>query len=142
MSYQTKKNFYINSILENISNSDYNTEQKFWITFEMKNLEDYHDLHVQSNTLILTVFFLFFFFCIKTCNLDPTSFYSVPQISLVGTLNMTKHQLELRIIGRHRYVADCRKKKWKRHFVINYLHMQELIKDISRITIKKLFHRI
>ena len=62
MSYQTKKNFYINSILENISNSDYNTEQKFWITFEMKNLEDDHDLHVQSNTLILTVFFFFFFF--------------------------------------------------------------------------------
>ena len=59
MSYQTKKNFYINSILENISNSDYNTEQKFWITFEMKNLEDDHDLHVQSNTLILTVFFFF-----------------------------------------------------------------------------------
>ena len=65
MSYQTKKNFYINSILENISNSDYNTEQKFWITFEMKNLEDYHDLHVQSNTLILTVFFLFYFFLSK-----------------------------------------------------------------------------
>lgn len=60
MSYQTKKNFYINSILENISNSDYNKEQKFWITFEMKNLEDCHDLYVQSNTLILTVFFLFF----------------------------------------------------------------------------------
>ena len=65
MSYQTKKNFYINSILENISNSDYNTEQKFWITFEMKNLEDDHDLHVQSNTLILTVFFFFFFFLSK-----------------------------------------------------------------------------
>lgn len=141
MSYQTKKNVYINSILENISNSDYNKEQKFWITFEMKNLEDYHDLYVQSNTLILTVFFIFFF-CLKTCNLDPISFYSVPQISLVGTLSMTKYQLELRIIGRHRYVADCRRKEWKRHFVINYLHMQELIKDISRITIKKLFHRI
>lgn len=57
-----KEKLHINSILENISNSDYNTEQKFWITFEMKNLEDYHDLHVQSNTLILTVFFLFFIF--------------------------------------------------------------------------------
>ena len=57
-----KEKLHINSILENISNSDYNTEQKFWITFEMKNLEDYHDLHVQSNTLILTVFFLFLFF--------------------------------------------------------------------------------
>ena len=50
--YKTKKYFYSTSSLENISNSDCKNPEKTWIIFEMKNLEDYHDLYLQTDTYV------------------------------------------------------------------------------------------
>ena len=49
-----KEAFYSNLNLENISNEDYAHAQKVWEVFEMKNRGKYHDLYVQSDTLLLT----------------------------------------------------------------------------------------
>ena len=48
-----KKDFYSNLTLENISDGNYTRAQKIWDVFDIKNLVKYHDLHVQSDTLLL-----------------------------------------------------------------------------------------
>ena len=39
--------------LEDITDKDYEHAQKVWEVFEIKNLGEYHDLYVQSDTLLL-----------------------------------------------------------------------------------------
>ena len=48
-----KKDFYSNLNLENISDGYYTHAQKIWDVFDIKNLGEYHDLCVQSDTLLL-----------------------------------------------------------------------------------------
>ena len=56
---------------EGISNIDYVHSQKVWEVFEMKNLGEYHDLHVQIHTLLLANFRTK---CIEIYELDPALF--------------------------------------------------------------------
>ena len=48
-----KEAFHSNLNLEDISNEDYAHAQKLWEIFEIKNLGEYHNLYVQTNTLLL-----------------------------------------------------------------------------------------
>ena len=48
-----KEAFYSNLNLEDISDEDYAHAQKVWDVFEIKSLGEYHDLYVQSDTLLL-----------------------------------------------------------------------------------------
>ena len=48
------KKFYSNLNLDDISDEDYAHAQKVWDVFEIKNLGEYHDLYVQSDTLLLS----------------------------------------------------------------------------------------
>ena len=48
-----KEAFYSNFNLEDISDQDYAHAQKVWDVFEIKNVGEYHDLYVQSDTLLL-----------------------------------------------------------------------------------------
>ena len=48
-----KKDLYSNLNLEDISNEDYAHAQKLWDVFKIKNLGEYHDLYVQTYTLLL-----------------------------------------------------------------------------------------
>ena len=48
-----KEAFYSNLNLEDISDEDYTHAQKLWDVFELNNLGYYHDLYVQSSTLLL-----------------------------------------------------------------------------------------
>ena len=52
-----KRDFYSNLNLENINNEDYIHTQKVWDVFEIKYLGEYHDLYVQSDTLLLADIF-------------------------------------------------------------------------------------
>ena len=48
-----KKSFYRELNLEDISNKDYLHAQKVWDVFQIRNLGEYHDLYVQTDTLLL-----------------------------------------------------------------------------------------
>ena len=63
--------------MEEISVIDYRHDEKVLNKFNIKNLGEYHDLYVQSNTLLLAdVFEDFRDKCIKVYELDPAYFLS------------------------------------------------------------------
>ena len=51
-----KKSFYSELDLEVISDKDYLHAQKVWDVLEIRNLGEYHDLYVQTDTLFLQMF--------------------------------------------------------------------------------------
>ena len=70
-----KESFYSELNLEDISDKDYLHVQKVWDVFEIKNLGEYHDLYVQSDTLLLAdVFEKFRNTCIEIYELNPAHF--------------------------------------------------------------------
>ena len=69
--------------MENISETDYRHANNVFKTFKLNNLGDYHDLYVQSDTLLLAdAFENFIKACIKTYELDPAHFISLPGVEL------------------------------------------------------------
>ena len=70
-----KKAFYSELNLEDITDKDYAHAQKVFEEFKLKNLGDYHDLYVQSDTLLLAdVFENVRNKCIEIYELDPAHF--------------------------------------------------------------------
>ena len=71
-----KKAFYSKLNLEDITDEDYIHPQKVFKEFKLKNLVEYHDLFVQSDTLLVSdVFENFKNKCIKIYELDLLIFY-------------------------------------------------------------------
>ena len=52
-SLPNKEAFYSSLNMENITEIDYRHENKVFKKFQLKPLGDYHDLYVQSDTLLL-----------------------------------------------------------------------------------------
>ena len=72
-----KEAFYSNLNLEDISDEDYAHAQKVWDVFEINNLGEYHDLYVQSDTLLLAdVYENFRNMCLDKYKLDSVYFVS------------------------------------------------------------------
>ena len=68
--------------LEDITDENYVHAQEVLKEFKLKNLEDYHDLYVQSDTLLLAeVFENFRKKCIKIYELDLARFLSAPALA-------------------------------------------------------------
>ena len=91
-----KEAFYSNLNMEDITDVDYRHGKKVFKKFKLKDLGDYHDLYVQSNTLLLAdVFKNFRNTCIKVYELDPTRFLSTPGLAWQACLEKTNIKLEL-----------------------------------------------
>ena len=91
-----KKDFYSELNKENITDEDYAHAQKVWKVFEIKNLGEYHDLYVQSDTLLLAdVFENFRDKCIEIYELDLAHFLSAPGLAWQACLKKTGVKLEL-----------------------------------------------
>ena len=74
-----KKVFYSELYLEDITDEDHIHAQNVFQEFKIKNLVEYHDLYVQSDTLLLAdVFENFRNKCIEIYELDPNYFLSAP----------------------------------------------------------------
>ena len=79
-----------------INDEDYEHAQKVWETFEMKNLEDYHNSYNQVDVLLLAdVFENFRNICIKNYKLDPAHYYTAPGLAWDAALKVTEVKLEL-----------------------------------------------
>ena len=70
--------------------------KKYGDVFEKRNLGEYHDLSVQTDTLLLAdVFEKFRHTWIEICGLDPSYFLSAPGLAWPACLNKTNVNLEL-----------------------------------------------
>ena len=82
--------------MENITDTDYTHAKTVFKDFEIKNLGEYHDLYVQSNTLLLAdVFENFRNMCLEIYELDPAKFLSAPGLAWQAALKKTKVKLDL-----------------------------------------------
>ena len=81
--------------MEDISDQDH-AHTRVCKDSEIKNLGEYHDLYVQSDTLLLAdVFENFRNMCLVIYELDPAKFFSAPGLALQAALKKTKVKLDL-----------------------------------------------
>ena len=77
-----KESFYSNLNMENIDDIDYRHGNNECKTFKLKHLGEYHNLYVQSDTLLFAdVFENFRNKCLKVYELDPVHFLSLPGLA-------------------------------------------------------------
>ena len=96
MSLPSKESFYSNLNMENIDDIDYRHGNNVFKRFKLKNLGEYHDLYVQSDTLLLAdVFENFRNKCLEVYELDPAHFLSLPGLAWQACFKKTNVKLEL-----------------------------------------------
>ena len=82
--------------MENITDIDYRHEMGVFKEFKINNLGDYHDLYFQSDTLLLAdIFENFRNVSLKTYELDPAYFVSLPGFAWHACLKIMRVKLEL-----------------------------------------------
>ena len=90
------KKLYSELNLENITHEDCIHAQKLFEELKIKNLREYHDIYVQSDTLLLAdVFDNFRKKCIEIYELDPAHFLSAPGLAWQAYLKKRGVKLEL-----------------------------------------------
>ena len=95
--------------MEDITDADYAHTKRVFKDFETKNLEEYHDLCVESDTLLLAdVVEKFRNMCLEIYELDPAKFLSVARISMAS--NFKKDWSNIRSFNWYRYVINGRKR--------------------------------
>ena len=94
-SLPSKESFYSNLNMEDIDDIDYRRGNNVFNKFKLNHLGDYHDLYVQSDTLLADVFENFRDMCLKEYELDPAHFLSLPGLAWQACLKKTNVELEL-----------------------------------------------
>ena len=91
-----KQEFYSNSNIEEITDTDYMYVNIACKDYEIKNLGEYRDLYIKSDTLLLAeVFENFRKMCLKVYHLDPVKFLSALWLAWQAAFKKTKVKLEL-----------------------------------------------
>ena len=78
----SKEDFYSKLNDEHISDVDHQHAISVWETFNCKTIQDYHDLYLKSDVLLLAdVFEYFRKTCLKHYKLDPCHYYTAPGLA-------------------------------------------------------------
>ena len=94
--YRKKEDFCSHLNMEDITDADYLHAKRVFKNVEIKNLGKYHDLYVQSDTLLLAdVFENFRNMCLGIYEFDPAEFLSAPGLAWQAALKKTKVKLDL-----------------------------------------------
>ena len=91
-----KKHFYSRLNIESIIDIDYTHATRVFKEYKMNNLDDYHDLYVQSDTVLLAdIFENYRDVFLKIYGIDPAYFVSLPGFAWHSCLKITGVKLEL-----------------------------------------------
>ena len=92
----SKEAFYSKLDEEEISDEDYQHALNVWNTFNCRTIQDYHDLHLKSDVLLLAdVFENFRKICLEHYKLDPCHYYTAPGLAWDACLKKTEQKLQL-----------------------------------------------
>ena len=95
-SLPSKESFYSNLNTEDIDDIDYRHGNNVFNKLKLNNLGHYHDLYVQSDTLLLAdVFENFRDMSLKEYELDPAHFLLLPGLAWQACLKKANMELEL-----------------------------------------------
>ena len=79
-----------------VSDEDYERAKKVWSTFSIENMQDYHDLYLKTDVLLLAdVFENFRKLTMTNYGLDAAHYYTVPGLTMSAGLKYTGVHLEL-----------------------------------------------
>ena len=118
-----KDTFYSSLNMEDITDVDHRHAERVLKTLNNKNLDDYHDLYVQSDTFLLeNVFENFRTKYIEIYELDPAHFLSAPELAWQAYLKKTEVKLELLT---NVDILLWFKKKLVVEYVMQYIGMQK-----------------
>ena len=82
--------------MEDITDADYAHSKRVCKDFEIKTFGDYHDLYLQSDTLLLAdVFENFRNICLKIYKLEPAKSLSAPGLAWQAASKKTEVKLDL-----------------------------------------------
>ena len=116
-SLPNKESFYSNLNMENIDDIDYRHGNNVFKRFKFKNLGEYHNLYVQSDTLLVAdVFENFRNTCLKVYELDPANFSLSPGLARQACLKKTNIKLELLTDYDMLSMVERRNKRWNMPF--------------------------
>ena len=91
-----KEKFYSSLSGKGITDEEYVHAKQVWETFGFRNLGDYHNLYVATDTVLLAeVFENFRKVCQERYGVDPAHYYSAPGLSWDALLKKTGVELEL-----------------------------------------------
>ena len=90
------KKYYSKLNMSNIGKENYIHSQKISGVFKIKDIEDYHDLYVKTDVLLLAdAFENFKKMCYNIYELDPLKYACAPNLAFQACLNKTSVNLEL-----------------------------------------------
>lgn len=91
-----KDKFYSSLTDSIVSHEDYKHAENVWRHFNCQNMEDYSNLYLKTDVLLLTdIFENFREVCLKTYDLDSLYYYTAPGLSWESMLKYTQVKLEL-----------------------------------------------
>ena len=88
--------FYSSLSEETITPEEYDRAQKVWRKFGIENMQQYHDLYLNLDILLLAdVFENFWQTCILDYGLDPEHYYTLPCFTFDACLKFIEQELDL-----------------------------------------------
>ena len=78
----SKDTLYSNLYMSGVGDKEYDHASNIWREFRIRNMGEYHDLYLRTDTILLAnVFESFRSICIENHGLDPAHFYTVPGLA-------------------------------------------------------------
>ena len=114
--------------MEDITDADYAHAKRVCKDFRIKTLGEYHDLHVQNDTLLLAdVFGNLKNMCLDIYWLDPAKFLSASGLAWQAVLRKTKVKLDF--VTDINMLLMVEEEVSEEEYVILFIDIQKLIKN-------------